>query len=215
MKYEIKHRITSAVMWSGDIGAMSKATAAEKLGVAIREAVKARADLRGAYLTRAYLRGADLTGADLTGADLRGADLRGAYLTGADLTGAYLRGADLRGADLRGAYLRGAYLRGADLTGAYLRGADLRGNKPIEGEIDRPTDQIQGLRGRAYRQDGYEFAIFRMGDDGLVIRAGCRTFTPDEFEAHIVKNYNGEPKADETRRIIAFLIDQASAEIWF
>ena len=41
------------------------------------------------------------------------ADLRGAYLRGADLRGAYLRGADLRVADLGGAYLGGAYLRGA------------------------------------------------------------------------------------------------------
>ena len=41
------------------------------------------------------------------------ADLRGAYLGGADLGGAYLRGADLGGADLGGADLGGAYLRGA------------------------------------------------------------------------------------------------------
>ena len=101
------------------------------------EAVKQRADLRGAYLQRADLRGADLRGAYLQGADLqgaylRGADLRGAYLRGADLQRAYLqraylRGADLRGADLQGADLQGAYLQGADLQGAYLQGADLRG----------------------------------------------------------------------------------------
>ena len=42
------------------------------------EAVKNKADLRGAYL--------------------QGADLQGAYLQGAYLRGAYLRGADLRGA---------------------------------------------------------------------------------------------------------------------
>jgi Family of unknown function (DUF5758)/Pentapeptide repeats (8 copies) len=87
----------------------------------INEAVKQRADLRGAYLRGAYLQGAYLQGAYLRGADLQGADLRGAYLRDAYLRGAYLQGAYLQGADLRGAYLRGAYLQGA-----YLRGADLR-----------------------------------------------------------------------------------------
>ena len=50
----------------------------------VTEAVKQKANLRGAYLTGADLRGANLRDAYLTGANLRGADLRGAYLTGAD-----------------------------------------------------------------------------------------------------------------------------------
>jgi uncharacterized protein YjbI with pentapeptide repeats len=96
-KIEIKHRVSSAVLYSDD--------EAETLKDAVVRAVANRAYLRGAYLE---------------GADLEGADLEGAYLRGA-----YLRGADLEGADLRGAYLRGAYLRGAYLRGADLRGADL------------------------------------------------------------------------------------------
>ena len=78
---------------------------AKKLGFAVVEAVKARANL--------------------CGANLRGANLRDANLRGADLRGADLTGANLRGADLRGANLRDANLRGADLTGANLRDANL------------------------------------------------------------------------------------------
>lgn len=177
-------------------------------GEGLREAVL-KAVAERAYLQGAYLQGADLQGADLRDADLQDADLQGAYLQGA-----YLQDADLRGAYLQGADLRGAYLQDAALRGAYLRGAYLRGAKPAEGEPARPVDQIQGLRGRAYRSDGYEFQIFRMEDAGLIIRACCRTFTPDEFEAHIAREYDGSPKADETRRIIAFLIAQANAEAW-
>ena len=96
---KILHRTTGAVLWEDQEADVNRSLVA---------AVRARADLRGAYLSGADLRWADLRGAYLRGADLRGADLRGADLSGAYLSGAYLRGADLRGADLRGAYLRGA-----------------------------------------------------------------------------------------------------------
>ena len=83
-----------------------------KLGLTVKAAFAAKADLRGAVLSGAYLSGAVLSGAVLSGADLRGA---------------YLRGVDLSDADLRGAYLSGAYLRDADLSDAVLSGADLSG----------------------------------------------------------------------------------------
>jgi len=173
----------------------------------IRAANRAGAYLRGAYLRGAYLRGADLTGADLTGAYLRGADLTGAYLRGADLTGADLTGADLTGADLTGAYLRGADLTGADLTDADLTGAYLRGDK------ENPSAKLQALKGSASRSDGYQFLIFTSEDLGNIIRAGCRTFTIEEFRAHVAESYPGSPKAEETIRILNYLeacLDQTS-----
>jgi hypothetical protein len=122
INFAIKNRWTGSVIFTAEIDATDETATSIKFGLAVRVAVKAKADLRGAYLS-----GADLIGADLRGADLIGADLRGAYLSGADLIGADLRGADLRGADLSGAYLSGAYLSGADLSGADLSGADLIG----------------------------------------------------------------------------------------
>jgi len=93
----------------------------------LQEAVRAKADLRGANLRGANLRGANLCGANLYGANLYGADLYGANLYGANL-----RGANLYGANLRGANLRGADLYGADLCCADLYGADLCGAKNVE-----------------------------------------------------------------------------------
>jgi hypothetical protein len=127
--FDITHRWSMAVLWSGEVECENQTQVARK---GVEAAVASGADLSGAYLrgadlSGAYLRGADLSGAYLRGADLSGADLRGAYLSDADLSGAYLRGADLSGADLSGADLSGADLSGADLRGAYLSGADLSG----------------------------------------------------------------------------------------
>ena len=102
MQFEIKSRWSGAVIFTAYIEADESASASINLGLAVKEAVKARAGLRGAYLSGAGLRGAYLSRAGLRGADLSGADLSGAYLSRADLSGAYLSGA----------YLSGAYLNG-------------------------------------------------------------------------------------------------------
>ena len=67
MQFEIKSRWSGAVIFTAYIEADESASASIKLGLAVKEAVKARADL--------------------SGADLSGADLRGAYLRDADLNG--------------------------------------------------------------------------------------------------------------------------------
>ena len=128
MKHDIKNRWTGNVQFTAEIECDPGASASIRVGLAVRWAVRTRADLTGADLTgadlaRAYLAHANLTGAYLTGADLTGADLTDAYLAGADLAGADLRGADHAGADLAGADLTGADLAGADLRGAILAGA--------------------------------------------------------------------------------------------
>ena len=201
----IKHRFTGSVLFEAPNAATKKE--------AVLAAVKVRAYLGGADLRGAYLRGADLRGADLGGADLRGA-----YLRGADLGGADLRGADLGGADLRGAYLGGAYLRGADLGGADLRGADLGGadlgGAYLRGCKDNPQAVLEQLAGRASRSDGYEFLIFRSTDLGNIIRAGCRTFTLEEFRAHVASEYAGSPKAEETIRILNYLEGCLTQQSW-
>ena len=70
MHFEIKHRWNGSVLWSGEIECAADTSDGIKLGLAIRLAVKARADL-----TRADLRGADLTDADLRAAKLTGATM--------------------------------------------------------------------------------------------------------------------------------------------
>ena len=122
ISFDILHRWNGKLVFTAEIEAEDGASRAIKLGLAIRVAVRAKANLRGANLS-----GADLSWANLSGANLRGAYLSGAYLSWADLSEANLREANLSGANLREAYLSGANLSGADLSWAYLRGAYLRG----------------------------------------------------------------------------------------
>ncbi len=132
MQFEIRNRRSGAVQITAEIDCAADAPMPVKLGLAVKWAVTAKANLRWADLTGADLSEADLSEADLGGANLSWADLTGADLTGAGLTDADLRWANLREADLRGADLTGANLTGADLRGANLRGANLRGTPVIE-----------------------------------------------------------------------------------
>jgi hypothetical protein len=117
MNIEIKS-IYGSLLFSGDFSCLSDAVTA---------AVKAMANLAGAYLAGANLAGANLDGANLAMANLAGANLARANLAGANLARANLAGANLAGANLAGANLDGAYLARANLAGANLAGANLDG----------------------------------------------------------------------------------------
>jgi uncharacterized protein YjbI with pentapeptide repeats len=119
---EIRNRFTNAVQITATITCSPDTWLSLKLGLAVRWAVKADANLADANLA-----GANLAGANLAGANLAGASLAGAYLAGANLAGANLAGANLAGASLAGAYLAGANLAGANLAGANLADANLAG----------------------------------------------------------------------------------------
>jgi hypothetical protein len=130
--FPITNRWTGEVQLTARIEASDDTPLGVKIGLAVKWAIKERADLARADLADAYLARADLAGADLAGANLARADLAGAYLAGANLADAnlaraYLAGADLAGADLAGADLAGADLAVADLAGADLARADLAG----------------------------------------------------------------------------------------
>ncbi len=125
MKFDILNRISGEVQFTAEIDCDDSALPSVKLGLAVRVAVKEKADLRSANLRSADLRSADLRSADLRSANLYGANLYGADLRSANLYGADLRSANLRSADLRSADLRSADLRSANLYGADLYGADL------------------------------------------------------------------------------------------
>lgn len=118
-KFEIRNRRTGEVQVTAEINCAPDALPSVKLGLAVRWALKERADLRGTDLSDA-----DLSDADLSGTDLRGTDLRGANLSDADL-----RGTNLSGTNLRDAYLSGTNLRGTNLSDAYLSDAQFRSFK--------------------------------------------------------------------------------------
>lgn len=121
-KFEIKNRYTGAVMYVAMIACAPSDSPAVKMGMAVKNAVAA---------------GANLAGANLAGAYLVGANLAGANLAGAYLVDAYLADANLAGANFADAYLVGAYLAGAYLAGANLADANLADAKNAELAIAR------------------------------------------------------------------------------
>jgi hypothetical protein len=106
MKFDVLNRFSGEVQFTAEIECAADALPSVKLGLAVKWALKEKADLSDTDLRDANLRGADLSGANLRGANLRGADLSGADLSDTDLRSANLRGANLRDANLRVANLR-------------------------------------------------------------------------------------------------------------
>ena len=113
IKQDILNRFSGEVIFTAEIECAPDALPSIKLGLAVKAAIKARANLAGANLAGAYL--AD---ANLAGANLARANLAGAYLARANLARAYLAGAYLAGANLARANLAGANLADANLADA-------------------------------------------------------------------------------------------------
>jgi len=117
MKIQIRNRFDLSVIFECE---------ADSLGMAVKLAIKAKADL---------------SRADLSGADLSWANLSRANLSWANLSGANLSRADLSGANLSWANLSWANLSRANLSGANLSRAELYGEK-----ITKVPIQISGLK---------------------------------------------------------------------
>jgi hypothetical protein len=100
MQFEIRNRWTGNVQIAAEVECDTDASTPIKLGLAVRWAVKAKANLSGADLSWANLSGADLSWADLSRADLSRANLSRANLSRANLSRADLSWANLSGADL-------------------------------------------------------------------------------------------------------------------
>ena len=80
MQYEIKNRFSLEVIFTAEIEADEKTSNSIKLGLAIKAAIKIKANLQEADLQWANLQEANLQWANLQEANLRGANLRGANI---------------------------------------------------------------------------------------------------------------------------------------
>jgi hypothetical protein len=144
VNFQIKGRWDSAVRFECEVDA--SLSYGEQMGLAVKAALKADANLAGADLAGANLARANLAGADLAGANLARANLADANLAGADLAGANLARADLAGANLARANLADANLADAYLADAYLARANLAGAKWRNGIVlTKAPIQIYGL----------------------------------------------------------------------
>jgi hypothetical protein len=223
IKFDIKHRITAALMFSRETESLRLCVeAAVTAGVNLCGADLCGADLRGADLRAANLRGADLCGADLYAANLRAANLyaanlRGANLRGADLCGADLYAANLRAANLYAANLRGANLHGADLCGVDLYAANLRAANLYAANLRKADLCGADLRGAFLEFEGKKLTlvgerpVFQIGpigsrnsvfvafltDVGVFVRAGCFFDTLTKFAAEVKAEHGTNVHAEE------------------
>jgi hypothetical protein len=185
--FQIKHRLTGAVLFEGQFDTMRLCLEAAR----DRGANLGGANLARANLARAYLGGANLDGANIDGAYLDGANLGGANLARANLARAYLGGANLDGANLARANLARANLGGAYLARANLGGAIIRPDITLN----------RGPVRRATRGDGYEFFLWDTSK-GWFVQAGCRWFTFEEGWQHWHDTRGGTPLGDESIDIL-------------
>jgi uncharacterized protein YjbI with pentapeptide repeats len=229
MKFEIRNRLTGSVQFTAEIECAADAPTSIKIGLAVKWALKSRANLSGANLSGADLSGANLSGANLSGAnlsraDLFGADLFGANLFGANLSGANLSRADLFGANLSRANLSRANLSGADLSGANLSRANLSGADLSGANLSRADLSGANLSGAnlfgvpvidgGLRSDGYRFFLTAYKEEGVRIKAGCRNFTIDEARAHWRGARRGTQLGNESILIVDYLERMAEVRGW-
>jgi len=143
VKFAIKHRFSGSVLFEAEIDATDDTPLSIKLGLSVKWAISAKANLRYA----------NLSSADLSSANLRYANLSYANLSYANLSSANLRYANLSSADLRYANLSYANLRYANLSSANLSYANLSSATGVIAE--RTTDLLllldQPGRIRAYK----------------------------------------------------------------
>ena len=183
MKIDITCRFSGSMLFSHECKNNT-------MRITVEAAVKAGANMDGAYLARA----------NLAGANLDGANLARAYLAGANMDGANLARANMARANLDG-----ANLAGANLDGAYLAGAKIKDDCTLKG--DRPIIQIGPIGSRcAY------FAAY-ITDKGLRFDAGCqRQIAREVFEERLADEHGDNIHAKEYRAALA-LID-VHAELW-
>jgi hypothetical protein len=240
IKFDILNRFSGSVQFTAEIDCDKNTEKSIKIGLAVKWALKAGANLAGANLADANLAGANLVDANLAGANLARANLARANLVDANLAGANLADANLAGANLvdanlaganlaranlaranlAGAYLAGAYLKGACLAGAYLTRANLadanlaRAN--LAGANLAGANQISSrIIDGGLRSDGYRFLLTRTEPGAWRIKAGCRNFTVDDGLKHWSDTRpKGESLGDETRLIVAHMLALAKLRAW-
>jgi uncharacterized protein YjbI with pentapeptide repeats len=192
-KFDILNRFSGAVQFTAEIDCPEDAPTGVKIGLAVRWALKSRANLSGANLKGANLSDANLSGANLSEANLSRANLSGANLSGANLSGAYLSGPYMSGANLSRANLSGANLSGANLSGANLSGANLSDAYLLGANLSDAYLLGPYMSGAKWRDEitiiRRPIQIYGLHDDWAVtildqhMQIGCELHRLDEWEA--------------------------------
>jgi len=212
IKFEVMNRFSGSLQFTAEIDCDDDVPTSYKIGLAVKWAVKSRANLSGANLS-----GANLSRANLSRANLSRANLYGANLYGADLSRANLYGADLSGANLSRADLKEA--KDADYAIAMTRilpEGELVGWKKCRGDIvvklRIPTDAKRSHAfGRKCRAEFADVLEIFGADEAVSLHDGKTTYTvgkrmtPDSFD---------ENWQEECSSGIHFFITRAEAEAY-
>ena len=135
IKFDVLNRFSGATQFTAEISCDASAPVSVKRGLAAKWAIKARANLAGAYLARA----------DLAGANLARADLAWAYLAGGNLIDGGQRSDGYRfvGHVMDGALIISAGCRYFSLARARTHWAATRGGTPLGDETQSILDHIE------------------------------------------------------------------------
>lgn len=194
---------------------VSAETRGQKIGEAVKLALKAGAnltdanlagadlagaDLDGACLARAYLFNANLACADLACANLDGANMAFANMAFANLAFACLADANLADANLVGANLAYANLARANLACADLDGAHL-GGANLDGVY------LTNVIGVIRIDCGHPWPLIIRNGDPVMAYCGCRWKSLPDLRAH----WEHHP-ADQRRELMLPALDAAIAK---
>ena len=200
-KFDVLNRYTGQVQFTAEIDCAADAPPIIKLGLAVKWALKAganlaRANLANVNLAEAYLANVNLAGAYLADVNLAHANLGRANLANVNLVGANLANANLAHANLAGANLARADLANANLAGADLVGAKIRDRLTL---TRRPM-----FIGPIGLENGTLIAW--PTNDGLRLKRGCFFGTVDEFARQSDKTHGtGSPVWTTYRAALALI----------
>ena len=215
-KFNVLNRYTGEVQFTAEIDCAADAPPSIKLGLAVKWALKAganlaRADLANAYLADVNLAGANLAEAylanvNLAGSNLADVNLAHANLARANLAEAYLANVNLARADLANANLAHANLAGANLARADLANANLAGADLVGAKI---RDRLTLTRRPMFispigRENGTLIAW--PTNEGMRLQRGCFFGTVDEFREQSDKTHGtGSPVWTTYRAALALI----------
>ena len=169
MKFDIINRWSGSVQFTAEIECGEDAPISMKIGLAVKWAIKTRANLSDANLSDAKLSGAYLSGENLSGANLSRANLSRANLSSANLSRAYLSSANLSRAYLSDANLSDAYLSDANLSDANLSRANLSGANLSRANLSGANLSDANLR--IIRADIFEILLTAPGEVSALLGA--------------------------------------------
>jgi len=236
MKFDILNRFTGAVQFTAEIECSAHSLPSIKAGLAVKAAVKEKANLEGANFYGANLEGANLVRANFVRANLEGANFYGANLEGANFYGANLEGANLVRANFVRANLEGANFYGANFYGANLVRANLVRANLVRANLVRANlvranfyganlyganlygANLEGANGNNEHIKSLQAGAYTVAYTDTIMQIGCQRHVIADwwaFDDHAIAGMDGEKALEFWRswkKILQHIIEASPAK---